>query len=80
MCKDFYVFVLALLCCVFEDGGVPAMGAGFGAASGGGLGVGELQAPTITDWAAETQQWAAQQKTDTAGPGAQWGGGGSDWN
>jgi small subunit ribosomal protein SAe len=35
-----------------------------------------LQAPLITDWAAETQQWAATQQADVQ----QWGGGGtSEW-
>jgi len=35
-----------------------------------------LQAPMITDWAAETQQWSATQKGDVQ----QWGGGaGSEW-
>jgi len=36
-----------------------------------------LQAPMITDWAAETQQWTATQQKDVQ----QWGGGGAgEWN
>jgi small subunit ribosomal protein SAe len=61
------------------------------AAKGEGIptaGTVELQAPIITDWAAETQQWTSQQPDAAAATGAppaprtQWGGGtgASEWS
>lgn len=54
-----------------------AEGEAGGALGGFGASGVELQTPVIKDWAAETQQWTAQQKD--SGSAGQWGGGGSSW-
>lgn len=53
-------------------------------AVGGTLGDMGLHAPVIMDWASETQQWSSTQAQKPGegapAPGAQWGGGTTDWS